>query len=50
MRKIITFLIMVFLLQIPADAVFWNKDAGLGNEIKKEEYPESKDVEPNKSV
>ena len=47
MRKIITFLIMVFLLQIPADAVFWNKDAGLGNEIKKEEYPESKDVEPN---
>ncbi len=47
MKKIITFLIMIFLLQVSADAAFWNKDAGLGNEIKKEEYPESKDVEPN---
>ena len=31
---------------LPVQAAFWNKDAKLGNEIQKEEYPESTDVEP----
>ena len=30
----------------PSYAAFWNKDVQLGNEIKKEEYPDSSDVEP----
>ena len=33
-------------LVLPVQAAFWNKDAKLGNEIQKEEYPESTDVEP----
>jgi len=43
------FLIIMSFSLNSANAAFWNKDAGLGNEIKKEEYPESKDVEPNVS-
>ncbi|MCM1002858.1 MAG: TolC family protein [Candidatus Gastranaerophilales bacterium] len=46
MKKFIIFLIMISLCQTSAMAAFWNKDAQLGNEIKKEEYPESLDVEP----
>lgn len=45
-KLLIIFLVLVFSFN-SADAAFWNKNAGLGNEIKKEEYPESKDVEPN---
>lgn len=37
---------MVSLCQTSANAAFWNKDVQLGNEIKKEEYPDSVDVEP----
>lgn len=47
MRKlIIIFLITLLTVQAPCSAAFWSKDNNLGNEIKKEEYPESKDVEP----
>lgn len=46
MKKFIIFLIMLSLNQISANAAFWNKDVPLGNEIKKEEYPDSIDVEP----
>lgn len=45
MKKFIIFLIMLSLVS-PVQAAFWNKDAKLGNEIQKEEYPESIDVEP----
>ena len=46
MKKLIaTFLIVQFLAQVPSYAAFWHKD-DLGNKIKQEEYPDSKDVEP----
>ena len=46
MKKLIaTFLIIQFLAQTPSYAAFWHKD-DLGNKIKQEEYPDSKDVEP----
>lgn len=46
MKKLIaTFLIVQFLAQTPSYAAFWHKD-DLGNKIKQEEYPDSKDVEP----
>lgn len=46
MKKFIIFLIIISLCQTSANAAFWNKDVQLGNEIKKEEYPDSTDVEP----
>ena len=43
MKKLIaTFLIVQFLAQVPSYAAFWHKD-DLGNKIKQEEYPDSKD-------
>lgn len=45
MKKCIVFLIMIFFVS-PSYAAFWNKDVPLGNEIKKEEYPDSSEVEP----
>lgn len=48
LKYILSILIMVSMLQQSALAAFWSKDdnKSLGNEIQKEEYPESKDVEP----
>lgn len=37
---------MLSLTQVSANAAFWHKDSQLGNEIKKEEYPDSSEVEP----
>ena len=46
MKKLIaTFLIVQFFAQVPSYAAFWHKD-DLGNQLKQEEYPDSKDVEP----
>lgn len=46
MKKLIaTFLIVQFFAQAPSYAAFWHKD-DLGNQLKQEEYPDSKDVEP----
>lgn len=45
-KLFITSLIILSLFQTSVYAAFWNKNEGLGNEIKKEEYPESNDVEP----
>ena len=47
-KFLITFLILVSMLQNSVFAAFWSKqqDSTLGNDIVKEEYPESKDVEP----
>lgn len=47
-RVLISFLIIIIMSQNTALAAFWNKQAqeNLGNNIQKEEYPESKDVEP----
>ena len=46
MKKLIAILLVVqFLAQAPSYAAFWHKD-DLGNKIKTEEYPDSKDVEP----
>lgn len=47
-RLFISLLIMSLLIQNSALAGFWSKDSDkiLGNDIQKEEYPESKDVEP----
>ena len=45
--KIFTILlILLFMFQASSEAAFWHKDNSLGNKIKIEEYPESKDVEP----
>ncbi len=46
LTKYIIALIMVSLIQTTAQAAFWTRDNNLGNDIAKEEYPESKDVEP----
>ena len=50
MRKIIKiFLISFFITGVltqNCQAAFWHHGESLGNEIKKEEYPDSKDVEP----
>lgn len=47
-RVLITFLIVFILSQNLSLAAFWTKNTNneLGNEIVKEEYPDSKDVEP----
>ncbi len=46
MKKLIaTLLVVQFLAQAPSYAAFWHKD-DLGNQLKQEEYPDSKDVEP----
>lgn len=47
-RFLIIFLIISLISQASVFAAFWSKshNAELGNEIVKEEYPESKDVEP----
>lgn len=42
---IVTFIIICLGIQ-SADAAFWKKDNAIGNEIQKEEFPESNDVEP----
>ena len=47
--KLISITLLFFLLtqMTPTLAAFWSKaNSDLGNEIVKEEYPESKDVEP----
>lgn len=47
MKKLfIIFFILQLLTQIPCEASFWHRTQDLGNRIKQEEYPESKDVEP----
>ena len=49
-RLFAVFLIsFMFLFQPACSAALWHKDSALGNEITKEEYPDSKDVEPKKS-
>lgn len=47
-KYIFSVLIVISILQQGAMAAFWSKDDNktLGNDIQKEEYPESKDVEP----
>lgn len=49
MKKLFVFLIMIFVVS-PSYAAFWHKEQPLGNELVKEEYPESKDVEPRVDV
>ena len=46
MKKIIGLLIILSLFTTASEAAFWKKDGAQGNEIKQEEFPESKDVEP----
>lgn len=47
MRRFFVFLIFSFILSLqPCEASLWHKGNDLGNNIKKEEYPDSKDVEP----
>ncbi len=47
-KLLISLLIICLMVQNTANAAFWTKqhNSDLGNEIAKEEYPESKDVEP----
>lgn len=47
-RVLIIFLIIISLFQQVVYAAFWNKntDVKLGNDLIKEEFPDSKDVEP----
>lgn len=48
MKKLVTILILILIsmINISAEAAFWNKDGAQGNEIKQEEFPESTEVEP----
>ena len=51
MKKLRLFIISIIFLmitQINSQAAFWHKDNDLGNEIQKEEYPDSRDVEPKR--
>ena len=51
MKKLRLFIISIIFLmitQISSQAAFWHKDSDLGNAIQKEEYPDSRDVEPKK--
>ena len=47
-KILMTFLIILSMLQSSVHAAFWSKSQSkdLGKEISKEEYPDSKDVEP----
>ncbi len=45
-RLFLTFLIILSMFQLPVSAAIWHKGGAIGNEIQKEEYPDSKDVEP----
>ena len=48
-KHLVILLIGLTLFQQSSYAAFWNKDnSNLGNEIKKEEFPDSKDVEPKR--
>ena len=50
MKKLFIILITCILTsQIQCNAAIWHKDNGLGNNIKQDEYPDSKDVEPKKT-
>ena len=46
--KVLLILLIMVMFQNAVNAAFWSKshNESLGNEIVKEEYPESKDVEP----
>ena len=48
MKKIISFILIILFIntEIAANAAFWKKGDAIGNEIKQEEFPESKEVEP----
>ena len=49
-RLLAAFIIsFMFLFQPACSAALWHKDSKLGNEIKQDEYPDSKDVEPRKT-
>ena len=49
-RAFIVFILLSLMMFMPScNASLWHKDSKLGNEIKQEEYPDSKDVEPKKS-
>ena len=48
LRLFIIFIIFLMITQISSQAAFWHKDSDLGNAIQKEEYPDSRDVEPKK--
>lgn len=48
-RAFIVFILSLMMFMPSCNASLWHKDSKLGNEIKKEEYPDSKDVEPKKS-
>ena len=46
LKKWIALMVIVSIVQTSSNAFSWKKGEPLGNTIKKEEYPESKDVEP----
>lgn len=48
LRLFIIFIIFLMMSLISSQAAFWHKDNDLGNDIQKEEYPDSRDVEPKK--
>ena len=48
-RILILFLISLIMFQPVCNAALWHKGSDLGNNIRKEEYPDSKDVEPKKA-
>ena len=46
LKILISSLILCSMLMMSVEAAFWKKGEAVGNEIKREEFPESKDVEP----
>ena len=46
MKRLFIIFFIILISVLSTDAALWKKDSAVGNEIKKEEYPESADVEP----
>ena len=47
-KNLIIFVLSLIMIYPSCDAALWHKGNDLGNDIIKEEYPDSKDVEPKK--
>lgn len=46
MKRLIVLITVLFLFLPSSEGAFWKKGCAVGNEIKKEEFPESSEVEP----
>lgn len=49
-KRFLIILLLLSLIQPSCNSALWNKSNKLGNELKQEEFPESKDVEPKVDI